>query len=105
VIIPAASEENLGLENEEDMTQESYELIKEILQQHPKFSNFNFDGRGLPPLHKSIVGSDQTRKASKERRTDTSVFLCPIRNCGSTLTKRHNLKRESTYMNCPCPSL
>jgi hypothetical protein len=51
--------------------------------------------KGLPPIVKPIVGSDQTRKASKVRRTDTTTFLCPIPRCGSTVTKKHNLISNS----------
>lgn len=72
------------------MTLEGYMLVVEALQEKDAFKGRDWRN-GLPKLVKPIVGSAQTRRASKERRTDCAAFDCPVKGCGSSVTKKHNL--------------
>jgi len=76
------------------MTLEEYILIVEALQGEDTFKGWDWRS-GLPELVKPIVGSPQTRRASEERRMDSATFHCPVRGCGSTVTKKHNLVCQS----------
>jgi len=79
------------------MTLEEYTLIVEALQGEDTFKGWDWKS-GLPELVKPVVGSLQTRRASEERRTDSATFYCPVRGCGSTVTKKHNLVCQSTKL-------
>ena len=80
------------------MTLEEYMLIVEALQGEDTFKGWDWRN-GLPDLVKPVVGSPQTRRASEERRMDsTATFYCPVRGCGSTVTKKHNLVCESVNL-------
>jgi len=76
------------------MTLEEYILIVEALQGEDTFKGWDWKS-GLPELVKPVVGSPQTRRASEERRMDNATFYCPVRGCGSTVTKKHNLVCQS----------
>jgi hypothetical protein len=52
-------------------------------------------GMRLPPImqvEKQKVTSEATSLASAHRRTNEAQFNCPVPGCGSTFTRRFNLR-------------
>jgi len=57
-------------------------------------------GRRLPPImqvEKQQVTTSATQLASASRRRNEAHFVCPVPNCGSTFTRRFNLRGESHF--------
>ncbi|KAF9450054.1 hypothetical protein P691DRAFT_666105 [Macrolepiota fuliginosa MF-IS2] len=77
----------------------AFRQIIVFLKDLPEFKHWDFEADGLPELSKKVVGSKKTREASESRRTQNSGFWCTIPGCGSSITKKHNLRRE--LVQCP----
>lgn len=79
---------------ERRISRNDFRQIVAFLQPFPEFANWDFETNGLPKLVRTVVGSKKTREASENRRTQDGGFLCTIPGCGSTITKKHNLRRK-----------
>lgn len=54
----------------------------------------------LPPIlqvEKQQVTTSATQLASASRRRNEAHFVCPVPGCGSTFTRRFNLRGQQTY--------
>ncbi|KAJ6450565.1 hypothetical protein C8R47DRAFT_1200889 [Mycena vitilis] len=59
----------------------------------PEFDDFSGTNIALPTsVAKRHVGSERTVQASQNRRKDVGRHTCPVPGCGSTFTRRVNLK-------------
>ena len=60
-------------------------------------------GRRLPPImqvEKQQVTTSATQLASASRRRNEAHFVCPVPGCGSTFTRRFNLRGRLTFSLC-----
>ena len=58
----------------------------------------------LPPImqvEKQQVTTSATQAASASRRRNEANFVCPVPGCGSTFTRRFNLRGVSACFVCP----
>jgi hypothetical protein len=61
----------------------------------------------LPPIlqvEKQQVTTSATQLASASRRRNEAHFVCPVPGCGSTFTRRFNLRGQSSSFATPSPS-
>ena len=59
--------------------------------------------RRLPPImqvEKQQVTTSATQMASASRRRNEAHFICPVPGCGSTFTRRFNLRGGSPLLFC-----
>lgn len=62
----------------------------------------------LPPIlqvEKQLVTTTATQAASATRRKNEAVFKCPVPGCGSTFTRRFNLRGLSRRIGGVCTVL
>lgn len=94
---PYGREPSAGREADQQISKADLDEIISFLRPFPEFANWDFDGQGLPPMARDVVGSKKTREASGNRRTQGGEFLCTLPGCGSSITKKHNLRREFLF--------
>lgn len=63
-----------------------------------RFESFSSQVPRLPPIlqvEKTVVTTTATQAASAQRRRNDAAFKCPVPGCGSTFTRRFNLRGAS----------
>ena len=88
------------------MDQETHDLLLRSNQSETPDGDVDLDGDRdssdpqyrsvrLPPIlqvEKQLVTTTATQAASATRRKNEAVFKCPVPGCGSTFTRRFNLR-------------